>query len=155
MSCIYRVNANYVSSFKYLTRAKWHKEGGQSSSRTIEPLGTGTGTSHETALSSSSSSSFCLTACFHSPALSVSRLAVRSLVVAAAATGADVVRVFFELPLDGFRFFRAFFFSWNSSKLRDGRASIFSSKLKSLKDKVLTWKCRKKMGKNTSICRST
>jgi hypothetical protein len=83
--------------------------------------------------------SICLTASLHSPELCVSRLAARSLVVAAAANGLDAVVVFFELPLDGFRFFRAFFFSWNSSKLSDGRASIFSSKLKSLKDKVWTW----------------
>ena len=65
----------------------------------------------------------------------VSRLAARSLVLATAAIGTDPVTVFFELLVDGFLFFRAFFFSWNSSKLRDGRASIFSSKLKSLQDR--------------------
>jgi hypothetical protein len=71
----------------------------------------------------------------HSPALCVSRLTARRLVVAAVANGPDATTIFFELPLEGFLFFRAFFFSWNSSKLRDGRASIFSSKLKSLKER--------------------
>lgn len=76
----------------------------------------------------------------HSPAPCMSRLTARRLVVAAVANGPDVTTIFFELPLEGFLFFRAFFFSWNSSKLRDGRASIFSSKLKSLKE-WCSWKC--------------
>lgn len=36
---------------------------------------------------------------------------------------------------DAPRFFLAFFFCWNSSRLKEGSASIFSSKLKSLRTK--------------------